>query len=118
MDKQILEYLDKVGEKIGGVAKEGFDVYVHGVFVESLIMSIIGLLFIIVPISVIVISYKKIKLTEDVINSEGDISIAMIFVGVLFILSIVIGLMTLSSYITGVFAPDYVAIKDIVEGVR
>ena len=42
MDKQILEYLDKVGEKIGGVAEQGFDVYVHGVFVESLINSIIG----------------------------------------------------------------------------
>ena len=42
MDKQILEYLDKVERKIGGVAEQGFDVYVHGVFVESLINSIIG----------------------------------------------------------------------------
>lgn len=58
MDKQILEYLDKVGEKIGGVAEQGFDVYVHGVFVESLINSIIGFLMIIVPIAIVALIYK------------------------------------------------------------
>lgn len=118
MDKQILQYLDKVGEKIGGVAKEGFDVYIHGVFVESLIMSIIGWLLIIVPISLTVIGHKKIKPNNDVLGFEENTIIALLFTGILFVVLILIGIFMVIFNAVGVFAPDYVAIKNIVESVK
>lgn len=58
MDKDILNYLDKVGQHLQGASEKGFEVYVNGVFVKSLLMTLIGLII----ISVIAIaSYKVIK---------------------------------------------------------
>lgn len=116
MDKQILEYLDKVGEKIGGVAEQGFDVYVHGVFVESLINSIIGFLMIIVPIAIVALIYKHGK--KYGVDMDDELFILIIFGSLLGIVLIIAGVITLICSVTGVFAPDYVAIKNIVEGVK
>lgn len=58
MDKDILKYLDKVGQYVQGASEKGFEVYVHGVFVNSISMTLIGLII----ISAIVITcYKLIK---------------------------------------------------------
>lgn len=116
MDKQILEYLDKVGEKIGGVAEQGFDVYVHGVFVESLINSIIGFLMIIVPIAIVALIYKHEK--KYGVDMDDELFILIIFGSLLGIALIITGVVTLICSVTGVFAPDYVAIKNIVENVK
>lgn len=118
MDKQILQYLDKVGEKIGGVAEQGFDVYVHGVFVESITMSIIGLLLIILPTFITVIGCKKIKPNDEIIGFEESTIMALLFTGILFVVLILIGIFMVVFNVVGVFAPDYVAIKNIVEGIK
>lgn len=50
MDKQVVEYLDKIGCSLQDYGKTGFETYTNGVFVESLIMTGIGLLLILIAI--------------------------------------------------------------------
>lgn len=125
MDKQILQYLDKVGEKIGGVAKEGFDVYIHGVFIQSLIGTIVCSISTIIVIFSVIQAFLKIQ--KGIKNQEnnfywdtslgGDVRITILIPFLELILLIAI-IFSLYNNLIGLFAPDYVAIKNIVEGVR
>lgn len=108
MDKDILNYLDKVGQYIQGASEKGFETYVHGVFVESIIKSLIGLVLIIASIYLIkllIIHWEKISDK----NFEPIVIFPLMF--------LVIGGILLSFGLVGIFAPDYVAIKEIVKGI-
>lgn len=108
MDKDILNYLNQVGKYIQGASEKGFETYVHGVFVESIIKSLIGL--------VIIIGF--IYLTKLIIINWGKISDKNFEAIVLFpLMFLVIGVILLSFGLVGIFAPDYVAIKEIVNGI-
>jgi len=118
MDEDILNYLDKVGQYVQGASEKGFEVYVHGVFVKSILMTLIGLII----ISVIAIaSYKVIKKyfeTDEYerINIDDLIMISIIplfLVSAIFVTAFII----VTTNITGIFAPDYVAIKQIIDGI-
>ena len=106
MDKDILNYLDKVGQYVQGASEKGFEVYVHGVFVESLIYSILGFIMIVISIITITMVFKKLEYKDD-------ISFYSIILG----LFIIIGVIIIFSKATGIFAPDYVAIKQIIDGI-
>ncbi|PTF70251.1 hypothetical protein [Staphylococcus chromogenes] len=113
MDDKILSYLDKVGEKISGVAEKGFDVYIHGVFVTSLIYSIIGVVLVILGIAGMHIALR-------LNNGEENNDFKEMFQIATFIISpmiIIVGFVFVIANIVGVFAPDYIALKQIVEGV-
>lgn len=143
MDKEILNYLDKVGQYLQGAGEKGFETYVHGVFVQSLIYSIVGAILLSVAIALIVIGWKfinkeiyvtvpekeefsffgenKKKIIPEREVRDGDaeetyqcIAFVMGFVS---IISAAFGICLLIANITGVFAPDYVAIKEIVENI-
>ncbi|MCO4332643.1 hypothetical protein [Staphylococcus hyicus] len=113
MDDKILSYLDKVGEKISGVAEKGFDVYIHGVFVTSLIYSIIGVVLIILAIVAMYIT-ARLNNTEKYNEFKEMFEISVFIIGPF---GIVVGFVFVVANIVGVFAPDYVALKQIVEGV-
>ena len=49
---------------------------------------------------------------------DDELFILIIFGSLLGIVLIIAGVITLICSVTGVFAPDYVAIKNIVEGVK
>ena len=105
MDKDILNYLDKVGQYVQGASEKGFEVYVHGVFVESLLYLILGFIMVVISIVAITMVFKKLE-------RKDDISFYSVILG----LFIIIGVILISSKATGVFAPDYVAIKQIIDG--
>lgn len=143
MDKEILSYLDKVGKYLQGAGEKGFETYVHGVFVQSLIYFIVGVVLLCIAASLIVIGWKLFKKevyytvpereefalfaenkkrivpehqkrdveAEDIYSQialgMGIISIILAFFGIVFVIA----------NIGGVFAPDYVAIKEIAENI-
>lgn len=113
MDDKILSYLDKVGEKISGVAEKGFDVYIHGVFVTSLIYSIIGVVLLILAIAAMFIT-ARLNNTEKYHEFKEMFEISVFIIGPF---GIVVGFVFVAANIVGVFAPDYIALKQIVEGV-
>lgn len=106
MDKEILNYLDKVGQYLQGAGAKGFEVYVHGTYISSLMFLILGLTIIVFSIISIWISLKRIE-DYDVCGLIVGISSIMILTGCLLIVF----------NIVGVFAPDYVAIKEIINNV-
>ncbi|MBF0814057.1 hypothetical protein IR133_10030 [Staphylococcus saprophyticus] len=106
MDKEILSYLDKVGQYLQGAGEKGFEVYVHGTYVNSLIFTILGLILITFSIISTWISVKRVD-NYDICSLTIGISSAMILTGCLLIVF----------NIVGVFAPDYVAIKEIINNV-
>ncbi|PTG53173.1 hypothetical protein BU687_05870 [Staphylococcus chromogenes] len=113
MDDKILSYLDKVGEKISGVAEKGFDVYIHGVFVTSLIYSIIGVVLVILTIAAMYIALR-LNNSEEKNDFKENLQIPIFIISPM---TIVVGFAFIIANIVGVFAPDYIALKQIVEGV-
>lgn len=141
MDKDILNYLDQVGKYIQGASEKGFETYVHGVFVSSLIYSIIGVVLLIIATILCVISWKLYKKEvyytvpereayryfgetktipehqeRDGKAEERNSYVALTLIGIALFL-IISGTLFVISSITGIFAPDYVAIKEIVNGI-
>ncbi|HDP5919716.1 hypothetical protein [Staphylococcus aureus] len=124
MDKQILNYLDKVGEKLSGVTAKGFDIYVHGVFVKSIVWSIFSFVGIIACIVTLIVTLKltnKAKRDKEeciFYSAKYDfttvLSFALTFgsslMGFLLFLALV-------SNVVGIFAPDYVVIKEIIKSI-
>lgn len=124
MDKDILNYLDKVGQQLQGASVKGFETYVHGVFVKSLMYGISS----IIVITICIIIWKlgmnynphqkrkeKESRGEDVYSSDyNGVKFAFIFFP---IIGMVIAFGVLISSVIGIFAPDYVAIKEIVRGI-
>lgn len=106
MDKDILNHLDKVGQYVQGASEKGFEVYVNGVFVESLIYSVIAFV-------VIVISAIAIKMIINKMEYEDEV----LFWSLGPTIFILMGVLVISFNITGIFAPDYVAIKQIIDGI-
>lgn len=143
MDKEILNYLDKVGKYLQGAGEKGFETYVHGVFVQSLIYTILGVLLLCLTTTLIVVSWKlfikKVYVTvpeseefsffgenkkkiipehkkRDYVAEERNAYIAGL-IGIVSILLTFFGIGCVVVNITGVFAPDYVAIKEIAENI-
>lgn len=141
MDKDILNYLDQVGQYIQGASEKGFETYVHGVFISSLIYSIIGVVLLIIATILCLISWKLYKKEvyytvperEDYIYfgetktipehqerdgkaEERNSHVALTLIGISLFL-IISGTFFVISSITGIFAPDYVAIKEIVNSI-
>lgn len=125
MDKEILKYLDKVGSYIQGASEQGFKTYVHGVFVESIVNVIMGV-FLSVIAAIIFLSIKKNieKSKKENISSifydrkYEDETVAGTIGLVIPCILIIIGFIVFATNITGVFAPDYAAIKNIISSIR
>lgn len=141
MDKEILNYLDKVGQYLQGTGEKGFEIYVHGVFVQSLIYTIVGVLLLCLATTLIVVGWKlfkkKVYITvperevfelfkENTVDPEhqerdDDAEERNLYIagtmGIVSILLTLFGIVFVIANITGVFAPDYVAIKELVENI-
>lgn len=124
MDKEILNYLDNVGQYLQGASEKGFEVYAHGVFVESIVIGISGLLVTIISLSILFwLQYgywvsKKNDMSNGFRNRFfNEISTSTVVGTVIFAVLSVLGIIVMCSNITGIFAPDYVAIKQIIDGI-
>src|SRR5699024_2400069 len=114
MDKEILNYLDKVGQYLQGAGEKGFETYVHGVGVSRLVDGSLGrVLLIICIVFFITFANKKIlKENEEFIDRE-----IRAFGIVLLIIFGLLGIVIIMYNSIGIFAPDYVAIKEIAENI-
>ncbi|QKQ06011.1 hypothetical protein HSZ49_09295 [Staphylococcus saprophyticus] len=143
MDKEILNYLDKVGKYLQGAGEKGFETYVHGVFVQSLIYTIVGALLLCLATTLIIVGWKlftkKVYVTvpereefspfaenkrriipEHQKRDDEAEEINLYIAGIMGIVStflVMFGIAFVVANITGVFAPDYVAIKEIAENI-
>ena len=124
MDKEILNYLDKVGQYLQGAGEKGFEVYVHGVFVQSLIISITTIIAIIVSLFVLKSGIKfdplekrkeKQKEVDRVYSDEYNAT--KFFYIALPITVMIISFVYLAISLIGVFAPDYMVIKEIINNI-
>lgn len=124
MDDKILKYLDQVGQYVQGASEKGFETYVHGVFIESIVTGMSGLLVTIICLSIIVWLLKGYRTAKDNDIGNGfrdgfmnEMSIPTL-IGIIVFSSLgVLGIIIFCTNITGIIAPDYVAIKQIVEGI-
>lgn len=119
MDKEILNYLDKVGQYLQGAGEKGFEIYVHGVWVSSLTHTLIGVLLLaFIPIVYILAdrSITKVEKVKSYLDDDEDTVICLIAWSIISVLFIV-GILEITFNITGIFAPDYVAIKEIAESI-
>lgn len=120
MDKEILNYLDKVGQYLQGAGEKGFETYVHGVWVSSLVNTLIGVLLLaLIPIVYILAdrSITKVEKVKSSLDDEGIDTgiclIAWIIMGGLFL----VGILNITFNFTGILTPDYVAIKEIAKSI-
>ncbi|MFQ3904457.1 hypothetical protein ABLV98_15460 [Staphylococcus sp. 50Mo3-1] len=118
MDKDIMNYLDKVGQYLQGAGEKGFETYVHGVWVTSLIYTLIGVLLLALIPVVYILASRSIEKVEKVKSylDDSDTAISVIAWAIMFGCFIVGTSLTIFN-ITGIFAPDYVAIKEIAENI-
>lgn len=114
-DKMISE----AGKYLKDISSQGFETYVQGVWASSLAYTLIGLLcLILIPF---VYKYadksiEKVKEKKSFLDdtNTGIFLIGWTIIGVLF----VVGLLSIGFNIIGIFAPEYVAIKELISSVR
>lgn len=143
MDKEILNYLDKVGKYLQGAGEKGFETYVHGVFVQSLIYTIVGALLLCLATTLIVVGWKlfkkevyitvpereefsffaenKKRIIPEHQKRDDDAEETNLYIagtmGIISMFLTLFGIAFVIANVTGVFAPDYVAIKEIAENI-
>ncbi|MEB7800423.1 hypothetical protein NGC89_02935 [Staphylococcus xylosus] len=143
MDKEILNYLDKVGKYLQGAGEKGFETYVHGVFVQSLIYTIVGALLLCLATTLIVVGWKLFKkevyitvpereefsffaenkksIIPEHQKRDDDAEETNLYIagtmGIISMFLTLFGIAFVIANVTGVFAPDYVAIKEIAENI-
>src|SRR5699024_10358513 len=110
MDKEILNYLDKVGQYLQGAGERGFETYVHGVRVSSVEERSLGLLLLIIGIVFLITFANKIVLevNEEFIGRENRAC----GLGVLIIFRL-LSMVIIKYNCICIFAPDYGAINEI-----
>ena len=125
MDKDILKYLDKVGQYVQGTSEKGFEVYVHGVFVESITGTVFGLVLTIISLLAVCLIQRGVWIGKNfnkksVFVEEYDTQYMSTpaFIGtIVFGILSLIGIIMMACSLTGIFAPEYVAIKQIINGI-
>ncbi|MDT4011520.1 hypothetical protein [Staphylococcus simulans] len=140
MDKEVLKRYDELAEGFKQISSHGWETYVHGVWVSSLIYSIVGIILICFALTLITMSWKlfrkevyytvpereafsyifgeKKRIIPEHQERDGDreeiyrfIAVGMLVLSLFFI---IVGVPFILSNIIGIFTPDYVAIKEII----
>lgn len=142
MDKEILKRYDDLIEDFKQVGGHTWEVYVKGVFVESLLYTISGLVIICAAIILGAISYKlmnkKVYEREELkevsaMNGEARLvegepirdtdkedvyAFLGVIIGVAALIIIGVGFMIFYQNVIGIFAPEYEGIRRIIESVK
>lgn len=140
MDKEVLKRYDELAEGFKQISSRGWETYVHGVWVSSLIYFIVGIILICFALTLITMSWKlfkkevyytvpereafsyifkeKNRIIPEHQERDGDrehiyrsIAVGMLVLSLIFI---IVGIAFILANIIGIFTPDYVAIKEMV----
>lgn len=115
--------IGEVGKYLKDISSQGFETYVQGVWISSIVYTLIGLICLIL----IPFVFKYADQTIDKLEDEGSlddldkqIADSVIFVlGWLIIASLLcVGLLLIGSNIIGIFTPEYAAIKDLISNIK
>lgn len=125
MDKNILSHLENLENKLSVTAQRGFEVYTNGVYIKSLLCFSFGLiLFIIFSLFLLFISKKILKSKKEKLESIfydieystlSGVGVCSVFGSIILIIT---GIIMFTTSVLGIFAPDYVAINELIEGVK
>lgn len=120
-DKMISE----AGKYLKDISSQGFETYVQGVWASSIVYTLIGLICLIITPFV----YKFATRSIDKIEEKSSLNYSDIYVvdtgtvifsiGWLIIATLLcVGLLLVGFNIIGIFAPEYVAIKELISNIK
>lgn len=120
-DKMISE----AGKYLKDISSQGFEVYVQGVWASSIVYTLIGLLCLALIPFVYKFADRSIdKLEEKSSLKDSDVYVfdpgtAIAGIGwVIIAILICSGILLVGFNIIGVFAPEYVAIKELISNIK
>lgn len=120
-DKMISE----VGKYLKDISSQGFETYVQGVWASSIVYTLIGLICLAIIPFIYKFADRSIdKLEEKSSSNDSDVyvldsSTTIAIIGWLTIaLLVCAGLLLVGFNIIGIFAPEYVAIKELIRGIK
>ena len=117
--------INEVGKYLKDISSQGFETYVQGVWASSIVFTLIGL----ICLAIIPFVYKfadrsidKLGLGDEGSLDDLDKHIAdsVIFILGWLIIAILacVGLLLIGFNIIGIFAPEYVAIKELISNIK
>lgn len=114
MDKELVS---EAGHYLKDVSSQGFEYYVQGVWVTSIVWIIVGAVLFILGIASIPL-FKKASKSDREEDEYGEAGIKTIIIGTLIIVFIIGGFITVLSNLSGVVAPEYTAIQRLISAIR
>lgn len=113
-DKMISE----AGKYLKDISSQGLETYVQGIWISSIIYTLIGL----ICITLIPFVYKYADRSIDKLKDRSylDDSDTVVFCAgwVLITVFACVGLLLIGTNIIGIFAPEYVAIKELISNIK
>ena len=117
--------INEVGKYLKDISSQGFETYVQGIWASSIVFTLIGL----ICLAIIPFVYKfadrsidKLGLGDEGSLDDLDKHIAdsVIFILGWLIIAILacVGLLLIGFNIIGIFAPEYVAIKELISNIK
>lgn len=120
MDKNTLNHLENLEDKLSGVAEKGFDIYTHGIFVQYstyfILSCIVFLLFIALIVFICTKIYKAKKYGIKTIFYdfyENEKSAKAEFYLIISFLIVVVSIGGIIISLQGVLSPEYLAIREL-----
>lgn len=120
MDKNTLNHLENLENKLSGVAEKGFDIYTHGIFVQYLTYFILSCIVFLLFTTLIVFIYTKIyKAKKHNIatsfynfygNEKSDKAGFYLTISFLIVAASIGGIVF---SLQGVLSPEYLAIREL-----
>lgn len=114
MDKELVS---EAGHYLKDVSSQGFEYYVQGVWVTSIMWLIVGAVLFILGIASIPL-FKKVRKSEIEEEDYGELGAKTILLSTLIVILVISGFITVLSNLSGVVAPEYTAIQRLISAIR
>lgn len=117
--------INEVGKYLKDIGSQGFETYVQGVWASSIVYTLIGL----ICLAIIPFVFKYANRTIDKLEEKSSLNDSDVYVldssttiaisGWLIIAILAcVGLLLIGFNIIGIFAPEYVAIKELISNIK
>ena len=114
MDKELLS---EAGKYLKDVSSQGFQTYVDGLWVTSVVWASIGVLLLVLSVICLFTAIKFYKL-EYIVRKEEESNAGTILSGCLMVMFLIFGLALLFTNLSGIIAPEYVAINELIQSIK
>lgn len=114
MDKELVS---EAGNYLKDVSSQGFEYYVQGIWVTSIMWIIVGAVLFILGIASIPL-FKKVRKSEIEEDEYSESGAKTLLLGTLIIMLVIFGFITVLYNLSGVVAPEYTAIQRLISAIR